>query len=561
MSSRETIGRLGALRGTFGRRAARGKLRLIRRLERTTIRDAADLRALHEILLFIRAYPDRPEVLRAAQAALEAFPRRVRRLAAGDPREADALDNTGIAGTCLASSFSWDVARRLAATYPRAVSMTADEAETEDRFAEALPGLLLPAEAEAVADGYIRPRRWLKASSPRSAEAKRLLRLFAGEMPGAAAGLWGAMGFTVEWDLGTSGGSRSLARAPSWSPAFLSRRPARRRPDLRAEAARPGPPLRNVAEREGEAWCRLAFAAVTSRFREMHTLVHASAADVVVAEPEPGLSVAMLGVRPEARHPLRAFVGWLLVRNGVPVGYGDVLALFEWGELNFHVFDTFRQAESAMLYAAVVRAVHRHLGVAYLHLNPYQFGHHNEEAIATGTFWFYEKLGFRPRARAQRRLWLAERRALSLDRAHRTPPGVLRALAGAPMGLAIAGPPRSVERRWHRFHPAHLALSVSRRIERRFGGDRILASRHAFERLCDLLGGSWDGARGEALRKLAPALDLIPDLERWTAAERRLLTAVICAKAEGSERDYLLATRRHSRLRAAWLRAGSSALR
>ena len=38
---------------------------------------------------------------------------------------------------------------------------------------------------------------------------------------------------------------------------------------------------------------------------------------------------------------------------------------------------------------------------------PYQLGHGNEEAIESGAFWFYRKLGFRPgRADLQK---LAER--------------------------------------------------------------------------------------------------------------------------------------------------------
>jgi hypothetical protein len=47
------------------------------------------------------------------------------------------------------------------------------------------------------------------------------------------------------------------------------------------------------------------------------------------------------------------------------------------------------------------------MGTTCVSVYPYQLGHDNEEAIESGAFWFYRKLGFRPgRADLER---LAER--------------------------------------------------------------------------------------------------------------------------------------------------------
>ncbi|MFO1316643.1 MAG: hypothetical protein U1F58_13655 [Burkholderiales bacterium] len=44
----------------------------------------------------------------------------------------------------------------------------------------------------------------------------------------------------------------------------------------------------------------------------------------------------------------------------------------------------------------ILRAFHTLYGSGRFVVNPYQFGAGNAEAIASGAFWFYYRLGFRP---------------------------------------------------------------------------------------------------------------------------------------------------------------------
>ena len=65
------------MKGQFGRAAAqRTSRRCSNGLQRTKLRDAADLIRLHEIALFLRAYPQSPRVAHLADEIL--FPSRVR---------------------------------------------------------------------------------------------------------------------------------------------------------------------------------------------------------------------------------------------------------------------------------------------------------------------------------------------------------------------------------------------------------------------------------------------------------------------------------------------------
>ena len=62
----------------------------------------------------------------------------------------------------------------------------------------------------------------------------------------------------------------------------------------------------------------------------------------------------------------------------------------------------------------------------------------------------------------------------------------------------------------------------------------------------------------DAFERMAPVLDLIPDLPRWPRAERDAVAAVVLARAGAFERGYLRLLQRHGRLRDALIRLGST---
>jgi len=74
----------------------------------------------------------------------------------------------------------------------------------------------------------------------------------------------------------------------------------------------------------------------------------------------------------------------------------ELLSLFDRAEIGFNLYYTFREGESAWLYARLLRLFRQVLGVSYFSVDPYQIGLENDEALDSGAFWFYRKLGFRP---------------------------------------------------------------------------------------------------------------------------------------------------------------------
>jgi hypothetical protein len=528
-------------RAEYGPGAERKKRALMRRLEGTALRRTPDLLALHETALFIRAFPDSPAVLALAERSLRAFADRVEALG---PSRREALDETGVAGSSMHVSMALPLVRALSARHPRTLDVFVEGEGVEDKLETALRELLSPAELEAFADGYMGTTEWIERT--RTTRSRNLLDRILALLDGRIASerersiAWSMLDLPITWSLARRGGSRTLARAPAPRRIYQTQPFARTRQDV-LEAIAEGPiRARRADRREARDWIAAAQHSVTARLREMHTFNHASEDDVVSADLG-GVNIGVMGVLPEARHPLRAFFGYVLARNGVPIGYGDFVLLFGWGEVNFHIFESFRQAESSRIYAALVRFAHHHFGLEYLFLNRYQFGFHNEEAISTGAFWFYEKLGFRPTDPSAAAIWQKEKRAIEADEAHRTSRADLRRLARAHMHLVLARQDRGpVARRYAGFHPMNLALAVSRRIESHFGGDRRAAEEHATARVRRMIPASRRSETG--LSRLAPFLDLIPDLERHAPRARSEVLRIVRAKEDRRELDYLRAT-------------------
>jgi hypothetical protein len=278
--------------------------------------------------------------------------------------------------------------------------------------------------------------------------------------------------------------------------------------------------------------------AMATRGRELYAFSYPNADDVWVADPGQGLRVALVGIPPAYRLPFEGYYAFLALKNGVPVSYGGGWSLVGTMEIGFNIFATFRQGESAFVLSQVLRVYRSLLGPRTVIVDPYQLGHENLEALRSGAFYFYHRLGFRPRDPGVLRVLEREEQAMARDRAYRSPLRTLAQLARAEVCLTLPGGHPEPERR---VRAAQLASLVTGWVAREFAGDRRAALRAATRRVGRALGARWQGWPGperEAFERWAPVLAQIRDLERWPAAERRRLVRLVRAKGARSEAPY-----------------------
>ena len=138
------------------------------------------------------------------------------------------------------------------------------------------------------------------------------------------------------------------------------------------------------------------------RYRELYGFLYPDLKRIEHAEPGRGIDVFLFAPAPQHRLPVRDYLCGMFFKNGVPIGYIEGLIREGNMEAGFNLYYTFRDGETAWLYAMLLKLLQERSGVKTFSVDPYQIGHENEEALASGAFWFYRKLGFVPESRG---LW------------------------------------------------------------------------------------------------------------------------------------------------------------
>jgi hypothetical protein len=308
-----------------------------------------------------------------------------------------------------------------------------------------------------------------------------------------------------------------------WTPAFRATRTglrvsvrqmyyhrgpfiARREIDLTAELNAAPLMFTKLSLSDGEQALDVAREASTVRYRELYGFTHGDPAHVYKIDLGRGVELHLMGLPAEKRLPLRAYHALMIYKNGVPIGYFEGISLFERMESGFNLYYTFRDGETAWLYARILNVMHHFAGVTCFAIDPYQIGYENEEGIESGAFWFYRKLGFRPTKREVLELVRREEEKISERSGYRTSAHTLRRLAESSMIFELD---KKRAGDWDKFQVRKIGLRMQQ-------------------------------------RKLDSLLSLVPDFKR-----------LIDAKNAAEETTYLKSMRQHEGLRTQIIKLGS----
>ena len=515
------LDQLDKLKTQFGPKEAQRVQALLERAARMQVRDPETLIRFHELLLFVRAYPHNAAVLRLAENLLRSFEPRVSELRERgmDLSRLEHPDISGIAGTSVTDTFSFYIVRWLIQHFESQLSIYWDWFEGDNRLAETWPRFMPLLEEDANVEANVPYRTWLAAARGRQPELPWLVERF-DTLPlpdKRKAELYDSQQLYVSWApryRSTRTGMRIAVR-----DVFYHRRPLiqRREINLREEVIAPPPKLTKLSSRDGERALDLAREASTIRYRELYGFTHGDQGRVYHADLGRGVQLFLTGLPPAKRLPLRAYHAAMIYKNGVPIGYFEGLSLFERMESGFNLYYTFRDGETAWLYARILNVMHHFAGVTSFAIDPYQVGYENEEGIESGAFWFYRKLGFRPTRREVSELVENEEEKIAKRAGYRTSARTLRKLAESPMIFELD---QNRAGEWDRFQVRKIGLRTQ-------------------------------GLKFESL------FSLIRDLDHWTAEEKQLLKRIVQAKSATEETTYLKLMQRHARLRATLIRLGN----
>jgi len=554
---------LEAGRYRFGHHEAANVVKLLNQLDAARFTDTASLIRFHEALLFLRAFPQGPSVVRVTGRILNNFHNKVEALrkSAADIDDFEPIEVSGIAGTQMQDTLSFDVARWLIKRMPGKVEIAWEDYEPGRELGGTGPRFMPLLEDDAYVEADTPWRRWLQtASGKKGSDPAWLIQRFQQLplSPRQKAELYESLRVPLRWNLENS----VISRTRNWKPVpsvFYHSEPliSRSQVSLAVELGRRPAQLTKLSRKHGEQVMDLIREVMLVRYRELYGTTLGDPQSVVRADIGRGVTIHLWNLPPDRRLPLRAYVAGLTLKNGVPINYIEAIGLCEWMEVGFNTFYTFRGGEAGWIYSQVLRCLCHLMGTTCVSVYPYQLGHDNEEAIESGAFWFYRKLGFRPGRAELQELAEREEQKIAADPKYRTPARTLRRLASGHVFYELPGSERGA---WDSFSTRHIGLRVNRRMAKEFQGDSVRMRKESVPSVARILGvdtSSWASSERARFENFAVLLALLPSLRSWKREEKEALVRIIRSKSKADEMLYLHLTQRHDRLRDALLKLGS----
>jgi hypothetical protein len=248
-----------------------------------------------------------------------------------------------------------------------------------------------------------------------------------------------------------------------------------------------------------------------------------------------GISIALMDMVPERRHPIDSYMGYTVFKNGLPVAYAGSWILFDSGRIGLNVFPHYRGGETRYIFAQVLELHAKVYNLKRFTVDPYQIGKDNSDGIRSGAFWVYYHAGFRPIERQQQELAATEASKIKAGNKYRSTPAVLKTLAESRLELIL-------QKNAVRFDATDLSLAYAAIIAKKYNGNRQLAEKSAAKKLAGIL---------QIKNYQEPNINFV--LQNWAVfllckekeirqyrGLKRTLKTLFNLKASGSEEAYII---------------------
>ena len=529
----ELLSQLFSLRNQYGEKITTQKLNLLTTLSKGKLKTKKAIQLWYENLLFLLAYPDNRSVYQLASLALEQLEGYIQ----SHENIKTRLFNSGITNTRLCAAFGFEIVKWLRKKYPNDVSLSSFEAD-EGTIQSILSAVMPKVESEILQDGNSDWKLWLKFKKGKDMLDK-LIAIFdeSDIRPEVKDELWSAIGINVEINF-----SSHLSLPPSLITLYYHHSLVRKKSVLKSNDIKATKVV--LTESQAERVIECGRMILVRHLREIDPISFTVVPLVTYYRLPRGLSIALMGMIPERRHPIDSYMGYVVFKNGLPVAYAGSWILFDSGRIGLNIFPAYRGGESQYIFQQVLK-LH---GTVY-HLNrftvdPYQIGKDNSDGIKSGAFWTYYHAGFSPIRQQQKQISETEASKIKSTKGYRTPTAILEKLADSRMEIVL-------KKTAVAFDATDISLVYARILKEQWNNDRKLAEGVLFTKLVKLL--QIKNYQEEKLKFILKNwCVLLLSREEKLRRDKKLKTMLkdlFEIKASGAEEDYISGLQRNPELK------------
>ncbi|HLF44813.1 MAG TPA: hypothetical protein VI548_00200 [Chitinophagaceae bacterium] len=534
-STSAQVNKLFSIRNLYSQKFTSQKIQLLKTLYKQPVKNKTAIHLYADTLHFLLAYPDNKILyLQTARclAQLESFIKSNKKIK-------ESLYNSGITATSLCAAFSFEIAKWMRKEHPENIRLISFEAK-EGQIQSVLSVLMPKVESEIFQDGNVSWRPWLQQSMKKGEDLlDRLIAVFdeTDIRPEVKDELWNAIGINLEIDF------PSATRLPHsmFTPYF-------HRSIIKKEAIKQQPVIKivriNLNEKEAAQIIDCSRMVLLRQLREIDPVTFTAANLISYYRLDRGLSVALMSMRVERRHPIDSYYGYVVFKNGLPVAYAGSWIFFDSARIGLNVFPAYRGGESQYIFEQVLNLHRKVYKLKRFTVDPYQIGKENSDGIHSGAFWIYYHAGFRPLNNELKKIATKEAKKINMSAGYRTPVSILKKLANSRAELIL-------QKNAVNFDATDISRAYAAILKIKYDHKRMLVEEFAFKKLTGLLRikNYHEPTLQYILKNWSILLLCLADELEAKSRLKKELKKMFELKAFGAEEDYIVTMQQSNDLR------------
>jgi hypothetical protein len=529
------ITRLFSIRNRYGKQFALEKMQLLDTASIKTVKDKKAAQSCYATLEFLIAYPDNKTIYKLSNQLLGQLQEYIKT----NENLKFSLYNTGITNTTFCAAFSFELVKWMRKTHPKEIklrSLEADDAQIQSILSVVMP----KTESEIFQDANAEWKSWLQHLKKQDEDLlDQFIAIFDSSdiRPEIKDGLWNKIGIYVEINFTSHCCLRESLTRLYYHRSLIRKEIKKQIPIVKPKRVK-------LTEEEAEQIIDHSRMIMLANLREIDPISYTTAKLVSYYHLPRGISIALMGMVPERRHPIDSYMGYMVFKNGLPVAYAGSWILFDSGRIGLNVFSNYRGGESKYIFEQVLELHRKVYRLKRFTVDPYQIGKKNSDGIHSGAFWIYYHSGFRPMQKIQRELATAEDIKIKFNSSYRSPVPILKTLANSRLELVLQKSAAS-------FDATDLSRVYAGILAKKYNGNRSLAEKEAAKKLANLLLiKDYREDKMKFILKNWAILLLSRENElRNNSALKKVLKKLFIIKAGGSEEAYITGLQQAADLR------------